>query len=330
MALRESLLKEYMAKVIDHITNGNGKTLFSIEILPPSTGESIQKLFDNVEPLMEFKPKFIDVTYHREEFVYRKMPNGLLEQKSIKKRPGTVSICAALMHRFDVDTVPHIICGGFTKEETEYALIDLNFLGIDNVLALRGDCIKGQKSFEPTPGGHKFADDLVSQVNNMNRGIYLSDELQNPTPTKFCIGVAGYPEKHFEAPNLKTDLKFLKQKIERGADYIVTQMFFDNKKFFEFVEKCRAEGIKVPIIPGIKPITMKSQIYNLPRNFFIDMPDDLIDAIDKCKNDDEVKNVGIEWAIAQSKELIKAKMPCLHFYTMGKSTAIQQIASKLF
>lgn len=319
-----------MAKVIDHIKNANGKTLFSIEILPPSTGESIQKLFDNVEPLMEFKPKFIDVTYHREEFVYKKMPNGLLEQKSIKKRPGTVSICAALMHRFDVDTVPHIICGGFTKEETEYALIDLNFLGIDNVLALRGDCIKGQKTFEPTPGGHKFADELVAQINQMNKGVYLSDELQNPTPTKFCIGVAGYPEKHFEAPNLKTDMKFLKQKIESGADYIVTQMFFDNKKFFEFVEKCRAEGITVPIIPGIKPITMKSQIYNLPRNFFIDMPDDLIDAIDRCKNDNEVKNVGIEWAIAQSQELIKAKMPCLHFYTMGKSTAIHQIASKLF
>lgn len=319
-----------MAKVIDHIKNANGKTLFSIEILPPSTGESIQKLFNNVEPLMEFKPKFIDVTYHREEFVYKKMPNGLLEQKSIKKRPGTVSICAALMNRFNVDTVPHIICGGFTKEETEYALIDLNFLGIDNVLALRGDCIKGQKVFEPTPGGHKFADDLVSQINQMNKGVYLSDELQNPTPTKFCIGVAGYPEKHYEAPNLKTDLKFLKQKIERGADYIVTQMFFDNKKFFEFVEKCRAEGINVPIIPGIKPITMKSQIYNLPRNFFIDMPDDLIDAIDRCKNDDEVKNVGVEWAISQSQELMKAKVPCLHYYSMGKSTAIQQIASKLF
>lgn len=319
-----------MAKVTDHIKNANGKTLFSIEILPPSTGESIQKLFDNVEPLMEFKPKFIDVTYHREEFVYKKMPNGLLEQKSIKKRPGTVSICAALMHKFDVDTVPHIICGGFTKEDTEYALIDLNFLGIDNVLALRGDCIKGQKSFEPTPGGHKFADDLVSQINAMNKGVYLSDELQNPTPTKFCIGVAGYPEKHYEAPNLKTDLKFLKQKIERGADYIVTQMFFDNKKFFEFVDKCRAEGITIPIIPGIKPITMKSQIYNLPRNFFIDMPDDLIDAIDKCKNDDEVKIVGVEWAIAQSKELMQAKVPCLHFYSMGKSTSIQQVASKLF
>lgn len=318
-----------MAKVTDHIKNSK-QTLFSLEILPPSTGESIQKLFDNITPLMEFKPKFIDVTYHREEFVYKKMSNGLLEQKSIRKRPGTVSICAALMHKFDVDTVPHIICGGFTKEETEYALIDLNFLGIDNVLALRGDSIKGQKSFEPTPGGHHFADELVSQINCMNKGIYLSDELQNPTPTKFCIGVAGYPEKHFEAPNLKTDLKFLKRKIENGADYIVTQMFFDNKKFFEFEEKCRAEGITVPIIPGLKPITARSQISNLPRNFFIDMPDDLIDAIDKCKNDEEVKNVGIEWTINQAKELIQHKSPCLHFYSMGKSTAIQQIASKLF
>lgn len=318
-----------MAKVTEHIKNAKS-TLFSLEILPPSTGESIQKLFDNINPLMEFKPKFIDVTYHREEYVFKKMPNGLLEQKSIKKRPGTVSICAALMHKFHVDTVPHIICGGFTKEETEYALIDLNFLGIDNVLALRGDCIKGQKNFEPTHGGHHFAGELVSQIHSMNKGLYLSDELLNPTPTKFCIGVAGYPEKHFEAPNLKTDLKFLKQKIDNGADYIVTQMFFDNKKFFEFTDKCRAEGITVPIIPGIKPITSKSQIYNLPRNFFIDMPDDLIDAIDHCRNDDDVKNVGIEWAIQQSKELIQQKVPCLHFYSMGKSHAIHAIASKLF
>jgi methylenetetrahydrofolate reductase (NADPH) len=258
------------------------------------------------------------------------MDNGLLEQRSIRKRPGTVSICAALMHKFNIDTIPHIICGGFTKEETEYALIDLNFLGIDNVLALRGDCIKGQKTFEPTPGGHKYADELVGQIHQMNKGIYLSDELQNPTPTKFCIGVAGYPEKHFEAPNLKTDLKYLKQKIENGADYVVTQMFFDNKKFFEYVEKCRNEGITIPIIPGLKPITSKSQITNLPRNFFIDMPDDLIDAIDKCRNDEEVKNVGIEWSIHQAQELMKQNVPCLHFYSMGKSTAIQQIASKLF
>jgi methylenetetrahydrofolate reductase (NADPH) len=318
-----------MAKVTDHIKNAKS-TLFSLEILPPSTGESIQKLFNNIDPLMEFKPKFIDVTYHREEYVFKRMPNGLLEQKSIRKRPGTVSICAAIMHKYNVDTVPHIICGGFTKEETEYALIDLNFLGIDNVLALRGDCIKGQKTFEPTAGGHHYASELVSQIHSMNKGIYLSDELQNPTPTKFCIGVAGYPEKHFEAPNLKTDLKFLKQKIANGADYIVTQMFFDNKKFFEFVAKCRAEGIDVPIIPGIKPLTSKSQIYNLPRNFYIDMPEELIDAIDNCRTDNDVKNVGIEWAIHQSKELIANKVPCLHFYSMGKSTAIHQIASSLF
>jgi methylenetetrahydrofolate reductase (NADPH) len=318
-----------MAKVIDHIKNSN-KTLFSFEILPPSTGESIQKLFDNINPLMEFQPKFIDVTYHREEYVYKKMPNGLLEKKSIRKRPGTVSICAALMHKFNVDTVPHIICGGFTKEETEYALIDLDFLGIDNVLALRGDCIKGQKNFEPSVGGHHYADELVSQISNMNKGVYLDDELQNPTPTKFCVGVAGYPEKHFEAPNLKTDLKYLKQKIAKGADYIVTQMFFDNQKYFEFVDKCRAEGIMVPIIPGLKPITGRSQITNLPKNFFIDMPDDLIDAIENCRNDNDVKNVGVEWAIQQAKELMAAKVPCLHFYSMGKSTAIHQVASSLF
>lgn len=318
-----------MAKVTEHLKNATS-TLFSLEILPPSTGESIQKLFDNIAPLMEFKPKFIDVTYHREEYIFKKMGNGLLEQKSIRKRPGTVSICAALMHKFNVDTVPHIICGGFTKEETEYALIDLNFLGIDNVLALRGDCIKGQKYFEPTTGGHSYADELVSQIHSMNRGVYLSDELQNPTPTKFCIGVAGYPEKHFEAPNLKTDLKFLKQKVDNGADYIVTQMFFDNKKYFEYVEKCRAEGITVPIIPGLKPLTSKSQIFNIPRNFYLDMPEELIDEVEKCRSDADVKKVGVEWAIHQSQELIKHKVPCLHFYSMGKSTAIKEIASKLF
>lgn len=318
-----------MAKVIDHLKNSKS-TLFSLEILPPSTGESIHKLFQNLEPLMEFKPKFIDVTYHREEYVLKKMSNGFLEQKSIKKRPGTVSICAAIMHRFDVDTVPHIICGGFTKEETEYALIDLNFLGIDNVLALRGDCIKGQRAFTPTLGGHEYAGELVSQIHSMNKGIYLSDELQNPTPTKFCIGVAGYPEKHFEAPNLKTDLKYLKQKVDSGADYIVTQMFFDNKKYFEFVERCRAEGINVPIIPGLKPITTKNQMTNIPRNFYIDMPEVLSDALEKCRNDEEARIVGIEWTINQSRELIKYNVPCLHFYSMGKSTAIQQIASQLF
>ena len=293
-------------------------------------GESIHKLFDNISPLMEFKPKFIDVTYHREEFVDKKMPSGLLERKSVRKRPGTVSICAALMHKFDVDTVPHIICGGFTKEETEYALIDLNFLGIDNVLALRGDPIKGQPQFQPTHGGHHYASELVTQIKNMNQGTYLSEELQNPTPTKFCVGVAGYPEKHFEAPSMGSDLKHLKQKIQNGADYIVTQMFFDNKKFFEFEKRCRAEGIHVPIIPGLKPLTSKSQLTNLARHFYIDMPEDLVEAVEKCKTDEEVKRVGIEWSIQQSRELIKDKVPCLHFYSMGKSTSIQEIAASLF
>ncbi len=318
-----------MAKVIDHLKQAE-KTLFSFEILPPTTGESIQTLFNNITPLMEFKPKFIDVTYHREEKLMKKTPSGLYEQRSVRKRPGTISICAALMHKFHVDTVPHILCGGFTKEETEYALIDLNFLGIDNILALRGDAMKSDTSFIPTSGGHKYAADLVTQIHNMNKGTYLDDELMNPTPTKFCIGVAGYPEKHFESPNIKTDLLHMKQKVAAGADYIVTQMFFDNKKFFDFVERCRAEGINVPIIPGLKPITRKSQLYDIPSRFFIDFPVDFTDAVLKCKNDEEVKQVGIEWSINQCRELIKNKVPCLHFYSMGKATSITKIASALY
>jgi methylenetetrahydrofolate reductase (NADPH) len=318
-----------MTKVIDHL-NQSKSTLFSLEILPPTTGENIRNLIENITPLMEFKPKFIDVTYHREEVVYKKKPNGLLEQKSIRKRPGTVAICAALMNRFHVDTVPHIICGGFTREETEYALIDLNFLGIDNVLALRGDAIKNEASFHPTPGGHEYASDLVTQIHQMNKGHYLDADLENPTPTHFCIGIAGYPEKHFESPNLKTDMKYLKLKVEAGADYIVTQMFFDNKKYFEFVEKCRAEGINIPIIPGLKPLTSKKQIQALPSRFHIDIPEDLADAIEDCKTDQDVKKVGIEWAKNQAKELIKMNVPCLHFYSMGKSNSIVEIAKTLF
>jgi methylenetetrahydrofolate reductase (NADPH) len=316
-------------KVTEHLKSSN-KTLFSFEILPPTTGENIQNLFENISPLMEFKPKFIDVTYHREEVVYKKKSGGLLEAKSIRKRPGTVAICAALMHKFHVDTVPHIICGGFTREETEYALIDLHFLGIDNVLALRGDAIKNEASFHPSPGGHHFANELVSQIHQMNQGNYLDDELENPTPTHFCVGVAGYPEKHFESPNLKTDMKYLKHKVECGADYIVTQMFFDNKKYFEFVEKCRAEGINIPIIPGLKPLTSKKQIQALPSRFHIDIPEDLADSILECKTDAQVKQVGVEWAKHQAEELIKMKVPCLHFYSMGKSTSIVEIAKNFF
>ena len=318
-----------MTKVVDHLKKSTS-TLFSFEILPPTTGEGIHNLFENISPLMEFKPKFIDVTYHREESVYKKLPSGLLEQRSVRKRPGTVAICAALMHKYQVDTVPHIICGGFTKEETEYALIDLHFLGIDNVLALRGDAMKNETTFYPTRGGHHFASELVEQIKMMNHGQYLDHELENATHTDFCVGVAGYPEKHFEAPNLKTDLKFMQVKADKGADYIVTQMFFDNSKYFEYVKKCREEGINIPIIPGLKPLTNKKQIQALSSRFHIDIPEALVEAVEKCKSDDEVKRVGIEWAIQQSKELIKEKAPCLHFYSMGKSTSIQEIARNLF
>jgi methylenetetrahydrofolate reductase (NADPH) len=317
-------------KVVDHLKNSNGKTLFTIEVLPPLKGENIRSLFDHMDPLMEFKPPFIDVTYHREEYVYKKRDNGLLEKRSTRKRPGTVGICAAIQNHYKVDTVPHIICGGFSKEETENALIDLHFLGINNVLLLQGDAIKNEGRFTPERDGHKFASDLVEQVVAMNSGIYLEDELLNTNPTNFCIGVAGYPEKHFAAPNLKTDLKFLKQKMDSGAQYIVTQMFFDNKKYFEFVDLCREVGISAPIIPGIKPITTKSQSSALPTIFHIDIPEELADEVEKCKDNHAAREVGIEWAVKQSKELIKQGAPTLHFYSMGKSDPIYRIAKELF
>ncbi len=316
-----------MTKIIQHIQQSD-KTLFSFEILPPLKGESIQQLFKAIDPLMEFKPKFIDVTYHREEYVYKKRENGLLERQTIRKRPGTVGICAAIMNHFKVDAVPHIICGGFSKEETENALIDLDFLGIDNVLVLRGDAIKSEGSFTADPNGHSYATELLVQVADMNNGKYLEEI--NMSHTNFCIGVAGYPEKHFEAPSLNNDLKYLKQKVDLGAEFIVTQMFFDNKKYFEFVNKCRNMGITVPIIPGLKPITTKKQLTILPSIFHIDLPDELVLEIEKCKTNDQVKQVGIEWGIKQSKELMEAGVPCLHYYSMSKSDAVRQIAETLF
>jgi methylenetetrahydrofolate reductase (NADPH) len=317
-------------KVTDHIKNANGRTLFSIEILPPLKGENIRTLFDNMDPLMEFKPPFIDVTYHREEYVYKKKENGLLEKRSTRKRPGTVGICAAIQNHYKVDTVPHIICGGFNKEETENALIDLQFLGIDNVLALQGDAIKSEAKFIPDPDGHRYASELVEQIVNMNNGKFIDEDLQHATPTNFCIGVSGYPEKHFSAPNLKTDLKFLKNKVDLGAEYIVTQMFFDNKAYFDFVDKCREAGITVPIIPGIKPITAKVQANVLPTIFHIDLPEELADEIEKCKDNAAVKQLGIEWCVNQSKELMKFGVPLVHFYSMGKSDPIYKIAKQLF
>ena len=318
-----------MTKVVDHISAAK-ETLFSFEILPPIKGHGIKTLFDQVEPLMEFKPKFIDVTYHREEYVYKKKGDGLLQKVSLRKRPGTVGICAALMNKFQVDPVPHLICGGFTKEETESALMDCHFLGIDNVLALRGDAIKSEQRFIPTEGGHRYACDLVDQIAELNKGRYLYQEDETSECTNFCVGVAGYPEKHFEAPNFNTDLKYLKRKVDLGAEYIVTQMFFDNEKFFNFVDRCREVGITVPILPGLKPLTNFRQLSILPSIFYIDMPDDLVQAVEKCKSNDQVREVGIEWAINQCKELKERGVPCLHFYSMGKSDNIKRIASEIF
>jgi methylenetetrahydrofolate reductase (NADPH) len=317
-------------RVVDHIKEAKGKTLFSIEVLPPKKGEDINSLFGAIEPLMDFDPKFIDVTYHREEYVYKKRPDGLLEKITTRKRPGTVGICAAIMSRFDVDAVPHLICGGFSKEETENALIDLNFLGIDNVLALRGDGIKSEPNFVPDPNGHAYASDLIGQIQDLNKGIYLDEDLGNSAGANFGIGVAGYPEKHFEAPNMESDLYFLKKKIDLGAEYIVTQMFFDNSKYFEFVEKCKKAGINVPIIPGLKPIATKKQLSTLASIFHIDMPHELVEEVIKCKDNKAVKEVGIEWAIQQCKDLRDGGAPVLHFYTMSRSESTRRIAEALF
>ncbi|MDB9963836.1 methylenetetrahydrofolate reductase [NAD(P)H] [Vicingaceae bacterium] len=306
------------------------KPLFSFEILPPLKGKSIQSIYDGIDPLMEFKPAFVNVTYHREEFIYKKREKGFLEKIAIKKRPGTVGICAAIMNKYDIEAIPHLICGGFNKEETENALIDLNFLGINNVLALRGDPIKTESHFVPELGGNEYAVDLVKQIVELNNGNYMDENIENATPTNFSIGVAGYPEKHFESPNFSNDIKRLKEKIDAGADYVVTQLFYDNKKFFDFVDACRLAGIDVPIIPGIKPIESMRHITFLPKFFNIDLPSELTDELDKCKSNEAVKQVGAEWAIQQSKELIERGSPCLHFYTMGKSTTVKQIAQSIF
>lgn len=317
-------------KVTEHIKNANGKTQFSFEILPPLKGQNVQSIFDSIHPLLEFKPPFIDVTYHREEYRFKELDNGLLKKQIVKKRPGTVGICAAIQNKYQVDAIPHILCGGFTKEDTENFLIDLDFLDIDNVMALRGDAVKSETYFKPEKEGHAYAGELVSQIQRLNNGQYLDDELLNTSPTDFCIGVAGYPEKHMEAPSLDSDVHFLKKKIKNGATYIVTQMFFDNKKYFDFVDKCREEGISVPIIPGLKPISIKKHLNLIPHLFKVDLPDDLILEVVKCKDNKQVRALGIEWCIEQSKELQKAGIPVLHYYSMGKSDNIKAIASQIF
>ncbi|WP_299164136.1 methylenetetrahydrofolate reductase [NAD(P)H] [uncultured Eudoraea sp.] len=316
-------------KVTEHIERAKGNTLFSFEIIPPIKGRNIQELYDNIDPLMDFNPPFIDVTTSREEYIYIDK-NGLLDKKLTRMRPGTVGICASIKHKYDVDTIPHVLCGGFTKEETEYLLVDCHYLGIDNIMALRGDALKEEKYFEPSKGGHVYASELVEQIHNLNCGQYLHEVVETDYCADFCIGIAGYPEKHMEAPSLLTDLKWLKKKVELGAHYVVTQMFFDNKKFFDFVKAARDMGITVPIIPGIKPIAVKRHLQLLPQVFRIDLPQDLIDAVETCKNNKEVRQIGIEWAIEQSKELKAAGVPVLHYYSMGKSDNIKAIAQAVF
>ena len=316
-------------KITEHISQRKG-TLFSFEILPPLKGEGIQSIYDGINPLMEFEPSFIDVTYHREDFILKSRPDGSFDRVSTRKRPGTVAICAAIQNKFHVDAVPHIICGGFTRDDTETALIELNFLGIDNVLALRGDARKGDLHFTPESHGNKNALDLIHQVKNMNSGVYLDEELSNAVESSFCIGAACYPEKHMDAPNLQSDLRYLKRKVEAGAEFLVTQMFFDNQYYFDFVKKCRENGINVPIIPGIKPLATKKQLSVLPKIFHIDLPDALVSAVESCKNNEEVNEVGIEWAAQQCKELMAQDVPVLHFYTMGKSHQTKEICKRIF
>lgn len=317
-------------KVTDHEKNAKGRTQFTFEILPPLKGQNIQSIFDAIDPLMEFKPPFIDVTYHREEFNYVERENGLLEKTVIRKRPGTVGICAAIQNRYHVDAIPHILCGGFSQEDTENFLIDLDFLGIDNVVALRGDAIKSETYFKPSKGGHTYAKDLVEQIKSLNQGQYLNQEILNSTSTDFCIGVAGYPEKHAEAPSLDSDIHFLNEKIKAGSDYIITQMFFDNQKFFDFELKCREAGINVPVIPGLKPLATLKQLNIIPHRFHVDLPQDLINAVVKARDNEAISQIGVEWCIQQSKELKEHGVPFLHYYTMGKSKNIRKIAEAIF
>ncbi|MBX2906336.1 MAG: methylenetetrahydrofolate reductase [Taibaiella sp.] len=316
-------------KVTDHLASAKD-TIISFEILPPTKGKSIESIYNHLDPLMEFKPAFINVTYHRAEQVFKKRPDGNFERVEIRKRPGTVGICAALMNKYDVEAIPHLICGGFSKEETENALIDLDFLGIKNVLALRGDAAANEKFFNPHPHGHRYAEDLVRQVVSLNNGIYMEDDIMDGAKTDFCIGIAGYPEKHFESPNMDTDIYYLKRKIELGAHYVVTQLFFNNEHYYNYVAKCRENGVEVPIIAGLKPITNKKQLTTIPRVFNVEVPVELYSEMMKAKTDEACEQVGEEWLLHQCRDLLKNNAKVLHFYTLGKPQVIYNVLKKLF
>ena len=316
-------------QVIEHLAKAKD-TLVSFEVLPPLKGRTISYIYEHLDPLMEFKPSWINVTYHRSETIIRTNAAGVEEKVDVRKRPGTVGICAAIMNHYNVDAVPHIICGGFSKRETEDALIDLQFLGIDNVLVLRGDAEKGQKTFVPEHNGNKQAIELLKQVVGLNNGIYLDKDIINGSKSNFCMGVSGYPEKHFEAPSMEFDLQKAKEKVDAGAQYIMTQMFFDNKKYFEYVDACRSIGINVPIIPGLKPITNKKQLTILPNIFYVDIPSDLSTAMLAATTDEACEQVGTEWLIQQSKELKAAGVPVLHYYTLGKPKVVKDVVAAVF
>ena len=307
-----------------------GQTLFAFELLPPLKGENISSIYRTVDVLGAYQPAYINITYHREEVKFIEREGGLLERRVVRKRPGTVGISAAIAARYGIDVVPHLICGGFSADETEDALIEMNFLSIDNVLALRGDNVRGEHTFRPHPGGHLHASELVAQIAGMNRGEYLSGEVEHPAPTDFCIGVAGYPEKHAEAPNLQTDIEYLKQKVDAGAHYIVTQMFFDNAKYFDFVSRCRRERIEVPIVAGIKPFSTKAQLSLLPQVFGVNIPEELSRAVASAADNTAVRRIGIEWAIGQCRELIRQGVPALHFYTMSRPDNVEAVVKAVF
>ena len=316
-------------RVIDSINQAE-KTIFSFELLPPLKGSDTGNIYRTIESLIDFQPKYINITTHRDEMIYRELPDGTIKKQVVRKRPGTVAIAAAIQHKYGIPVVPHILCGGFTKSETEHVLIDLNFMGINNVLALRGDGSKNESVFRPEPEGHSHANELVEQIVRLRNGKYLDEEMKNSTPLDFCIGVAGYPEKHFEAPNLETDLLYLKQKVNAGADYIVTQMFFNNQFFYDFVDKCRAVGIMVPIIPGIKPVNLVNQLTVLPKIFRIDIPQEFARELSKCRNNDDAKLVGTEWAIQQAKDLVAHQVQGLHIYTYSISDNTRKILEAVF
>ncbi|MCG8410676.1 MAG: methylenetetrahydrofolate reductase [NAD(P)H] [Bacteroidales bacterium] len=316
-------------KVIDKIKNAKS-ALFTFELLPPLKGRNIQEIYDAIDPLVEFNPAYINITYHQREVVYRPRPDGLIERQLVRKRPGTVAVASAIQHKYNITVVPHLICGGFTKEQIENILIDFHFLDIKNLLILRGDPEKGKRKFAAEEGGHTYSSELVQQVMDLNQGKYLHNNIENAMPTDFSVGVAGYPEKHIECPNVDLDLQNLKNKVDKGADYIVTQMFFDNQKFFDFVKRCRDIGITVPIIPGLKPISALSDSSLLPQTFNIDLPNDLINEIKKCTTRKQVREVGVEWAIAQSKELIQYGVPGIHYYTLGQSDNIKKIVQSVY